>query len=51
MKTIEEINQNNVKKFFQRKKSLTSFLVMLLKLASELQREKKREFNISKVFV
>ena len=29
MKTIEEINQRNVKKFFQKKKSLIFLLVML----------------------
>ena len=51
MKTIEEINQHNVKKILSEKKIPDFFLEMLLKLVLELQKVKKKEFNILKVFV
>jgi hypothetical protein len=52
MKTIEEINQHNVKKILtQKKKFQILSQETLLKLVLELQKVKKREFNISKVFV
>ena len=51
MKTIEEINQYNVKKILSEKKIPDFFQEMLLKLVLELLKVKKREFNILKVFV
>ena len=51
MKTIEEINQHNVKKILSEKKSQIFILEMLLKLVLELLKVKKKEFNILKVFV
>ena len=51
MKTIEEINQHNVKQILSEKKIPDFIQEMLLKLVSELQKVKKKEFNISKVFV
>ena len=50
MKTIEEINQNNVKKILSEKKIPDFFPGDVVKLALELLKEKKRESNILKVF-
>ena len=51
MKTIEEINQSNVKKILAEKKISEFFPGDILKLVLELLREKEIEFNILKVFV
>ena len=51
MKTIEEINQHNIKKILSEKKIPDFFPGDVVKLVLELQRVKKREFNILKVFV
>ena len=51
MKTIEEINQHNVKQILSEKKIPDFFQEMLLKLVLELQKVKKKEFNTLRVFV
>ena len=51
MKTIEEINQNNVKKILSEKKIPDFFPGDVVKVGVRITGEKKREFNISKVFV
>ena len=51
MKTIEEINQHNVKQILSEKKIPDFYPEMLLKLVLELQKVKKKEFNTLRVFV
>ena len=51
MKTIEEINNLNVKKIQAEKKFLNFLRVTQLKLELELPKQKEKEFNILKVFV
>ena len=51
MKTIEEINQHNVKKILSEKKIPDFYPGDVVKVGVELLRVKRREFNISKVYV
>ena len=51
MKNIEEINQHNVKKILSEKKIPEFHPGDVIKVVLELQKVKKKEFNISKVFV
>ena len=50
MKTIEEINQHNVKKILSEKKLPEFFPGDVVKVGVRITEGKKKEFNISKVF-
>ena len=51
MKTIEEINQHNVKKILAEKKIPDFFPGDIVKVGVRITKVKKIEFNILKVFV
>ena len=51
MKTIEEINQHNVKKILSEKKLPEFFPGDVVKVGVRITEGKKKEFNISKVCV
>ena len=51
MKTIEEINQHNVKKMLSEKKIPDFFPGDVVKVGVRITEGKKIEFNILKVFV
>jgi len=51
MKTIEEINQHNVKQILSEKKIPDFYPGDVVKVGVELQKVKKKEFNTLRVFV
>ena len=51
MKTIEEINQHNIKKILSEKKIPDFFPGDVVKVGVRITEGKKKEFNILKVYV
>ena len=51
MKNIEEINRENVKKISAEKKLPDFFPGDIIKVGVRIQKEREKEFNISRAFV